>query len=176
MLNVYFLKAVGFNHPLLFSGHRTSQRAPLLLLRNVEAHDHQYLHIFISFTNFYLHFLAQKWRWLGRRSAAPRRKPQGQHGDVPGQQHRRGVQQRRGCKRGQFRRQQDNLLYNCYIMVLCVDQCDMAPISAHPYLSLILINRLDFGSKKKGYSLFNFIHPALNFVYFAELELLKVIS
>ena len=132
-----------------FSGHRESQRAPLLLLRNVEAHDHQYLHIFISFTNFYLHFPAQEWRWLGRRSAAPRRKPQGQHGDVPGQQHRRGVQQRRGCKRGQFRRQQDNLLYNCYIMVLCVDQCDMAPISAHPYLSLILINWLDFGSKKK---------------------------
>ena len=62
MLNVYFLKAVGFNHPLLFSGHRTSQRAPLLLLRNVEAHDHQYLHIFISFTNFYLHLLAQEWR------------------------------------------------------------------------------------------------------------------
>ena len=87
----------------------------------------------------------REWRWLGRRSAAPRRKPQGQLGDVPGQQHRRGVQQRRGCKRGQVRRQQDNLLYNCYIMVLCVDQCDMAPISAHPYLSLILINRLDFG-------------------------------
>ena len=39
---------------------------------------------------------------------------------------------------------QDNLLYNCYIMVLCVDQCDMAPISAHPYLSLILINQQDF--------------------------------
>ena len=48
-----------------------------------------------------------------------------------------------------FSRQQDYLLYNCCITVLCVDQCDMAPISAHPYLSLILINRLDFGSKKK---------------------------
>ena len=60
MLNVYFLKAVGFNHPLLFSGHRTSQRAPLLLPRNMEAHDHQYLHIFISFTNFYLHFVCSE--------------------------------------------------------------------------------------------------------------------
>ena len=28
----------------------------------------------------------------------------------------------------------------------------MAPISAHPYLSLILINRLDFGSKKKPFN------------------------
>ena len=65
MLNVYFLKAVGFNHPLLFSGHRTSQRAPLLLLRNVEAHDHQYLHIFISFTNFYLHCRAQGVEMIG---------------------------------------------------------------------------------------------------------------
>ena len=31
-----------------------------------------------------------------------------------------------------FSRQQDYLLYNCCITVLCVDQCDMAPISAHP--------------------------------------------
>jgi hypothetical protein len=53
-----FLEAVGFNPPLLFSGHKTSQRAPLLLLRDVEAHDQLYLHIFISSTNFYNHFLA----------------------------------------------------------------------------------------------------------------------
>ena len=37
---------------------KTSQRAPLLLLRNVDAHGHQYLHIFIPSTNFYHHFLS----------------------------------------------------------------------------------------------------------------------
>ena len=151
MLNVYFLKAVGFNHPLLFSGHRTSQEH-LCFCRGMWRPTTISTSTFLfPLRTFIFTSEPREWRWLGRRSAAPRRKPQGQHGDVPGQQHRRGVQQRRGCKRGQFRRQQDNLLYNCYIMVLCVDQCDMAPISAHPYLSLILINRLDFGSKKNIY-------------------------
>ena len=71
-----FLKAVGFNHPLLFTGHKTRQGAPLLLLRNVEAHDHQYLHIFISSTNFLSSLLSPRSgdNWGG----GPQR-PEGSH-------------------------------------------------------------------------------------------------
>ena len=102
MLNVYFLKAVGFNHPLLFSGHRTSQEL-LCFCRGMWRPTTISTSTFLfPLRTFIFTSEPREWRWLGRRSAAPRRKPQGQHGDVPGQQHRQGVQQRRGWKCGLF--------------------------------------------------------------------------
>ena len=71
-----FLKAVGFNHPLLFTGHKTRQGAPLLLLRNVEAHDHQYLHIFISSTNFLSSLLSPR---IGDNWGGGPQRPEGSH-------------------------------------------------------------------------------------------------
>ena len=127
-----FLKAVGFNHPLLFSGHRTSQRAPLLLLRNVEAHDHQYLHIFISFTNFYLHFRAQGVEMIGEEVRSAPKEATRTTWRCPWATTSSRSPAKEEMKVWSIRRQQDYLLYICYITVLCVDQCDMAPISAHP--------------------------------------------
>ena len=145
-----FLKAVGFNHPLLFTCHKTRQRTPLLLLRNGEAHDQQYLHIFISSMNFYNHFLAPGVEINGGevRSApkeatrATRRCPWATTSPRSPAKEEMKVWSNSSPARLPA-------VQIANITVLCVDQCGMAPISAHSYISLILINRLDCGSKKK---------------------------